>query len=68
MKLSNQALGAIMLALQKSLLEQTDITPILKSFIFEQDINEQLIIRNPPQFKIDNDIFKPEVKNTAGSD
>ena len=30
MKLSNQALGAIMMALQKSLIEQSDITPVLK--------------------------------------
>jgi hypothetical protein len=29
MKLSNQAMGAIMMALQKSLLEQSDIVPVL---------------------------------------
>jgi len=34
MKLSNQALGAIMLALQKSLMEQSDITETLKGFNF----------------------------------
>ena len=28
-KLSNQAVGAIMMALQKSLMEQTDIVPVL---------------------------------------
>ena len=28
MKLSNQAMGAIMMALQKSLLEQSDIVPL----------------------------------------
>ena len=32
MQLSNQALGAIMLALQESLLNELDIVPILKSF------------------------------------
>ena len=32
MKLSNQAMGAIMMALQKSLLEQSDIVPTLQSF------------------------------------
>ena len=37
MKLSNQAMGAIMMALQKSLLEQSDITPTLQGFIFEQN-------------------------------
>jgi len=71
MKLSNQALGAIMMALQKSLLEQTDIVPVLKSFNFRQDENEQLTVLNPPNFKIDNDTFCPnvqEVNTTVGSD
>ena len=31
-KLSNQALGAIMMALQESLLNELDIVPILKGF------------------------------------
>ena len=34
MKLSDQALGAVMMALQKSLLEQSDIVPVLKDFDF----------------------------------
>ena len=34
MKLSNQALGAIMMALQKSLMEQSDIIPVLTGFDF----------------------------------
>ena len=29
MKLSNQAIGALMMALQKSLMEQSDIVPVL---------------------------------------
>ncbi len=32
MKLSDQAMGAIMMALQKSLLEQSDIVPVLNNF------------------------------------
>ena len=32
MKLSNQAIGAIMMALQNSLMEQSDIVPVLKGF------------------------------------
>ena len=68
MKLSNQALGAIMMALQKSLLEQTDIVPILKSFDFKIGDTEMLKVINPPNFKIDEDIFKPEVNKTVGSD
>ena len=68
MKLSNQAMGAIMMALQKSLLEQSDITPTLSGFIFETNENEELIVRNPPNFKIGDDTFKPEIKTTTGSD
>ena len=75
MKLSNQAMGAIMLALQKSLLEQTDIVPILRGFNFQANDSEMLIISNPPNFKMDSDIFKPNLKQeqfdkntTAGSD
>ena len=35
LKLSDEALGAIMLALQKSLMSQSDIVPILKGFNFK---------------------------------
>ena len=47
MKLSNQALGAIMMALQESLLNELDIVPILKNFDL-QETHEGLIITNPP--------------------
>ena len=47
MQLSDQALGALMLALQNSLLNQTDIVPVLKEFKFtETDGN--LVVENPP--------------------
>jgi len=52
MKLSDQALGAIMMALQKSLLEQSDIVPVLKDFDFVLD-GEELSVTNPPTFKVD---------------
>lgn len=71
MKLSNQAMGAIMMALQKSLLEQSDIVPTLEGFQFEISENEELTVTNPPKFKIDKDLFSPsikEVKSTVGSD
>jgi hypothetical protein len=71
MKLSNQAMGALMMALQKSLLEQTDIVPILESFNFQCDENEQLTVLNPPNFKIGDEVFNPvsdEKVNTVGSD
>jgi hypothetical protein len=34
MNLTDQALGALMMALQRSLMEQTDIVPVLKGFKF----------------------------------
>ena len=61
-------MGAIMMALQKSLLEQTDIVPTLKSFEFECGEDKCLLVKNPPKFQIDNDVFTPEVENTTGSD
>ena len=71
MKLSDQALGALMMALQKSLLEQTDIVPVLKSFNFELDSTECLMVKNPPNFKLsqsDEFSFEEEKNKTTGSD
>lgn len=57
MKLSNQALGALMMALQKSLMEQSDIVPVLKEFNFmfdpEDSSHSTLIVDNPPVIKLD---------------
>lgn len=47
MKLSDQALGAVMMALQKSLLEQSDIVPVLKEFELQEQ-EGQLVVTNPP--------------------
>ena len=53
MKLSNQALGAIMMALQESLLNELDIVPILKGF--ELVLTEEgLIVKNPPTVRMTN--------------
>ena len=46
-KLSNQALGAVMMALQESLLNELDIVPILKGFELTQG-DEGLVVTNPP--------------------
>ena len=35
MNMSDQAVGAVMMALQKSLMEQSDIVPVLKEFNFK---------------------------------
>ena len=52
-QLSDQALGALMMALQKSLMEQTDIVPVLKDFQF---VNAEtgLQILNPPVVRVPN--------------
>lgn len=50
--LSSQAIGAIMMALQKALVEQTDITETLKGFQIQVDDSGQLVVMNPPTFEI----------------
>jgi len=54
MHLSDQALGAVMMALQKSLLEQSDIVPVLKEFKLAEDASGDLVVLNPPVFKVGN--------------
>ena len=55
MILSDQALGAVMMALQKSLLEESDIVPVLKSFNFvvQGESQSELVVTNPPTFKLE---------------
>ena len=50
--LSNQAIGALMMALQKSLLEQTDIVPVLQGFEIQVDDTNQLVVMNPPTVEV----------------
>ena len=57
MNLSDQAVGAVMMALQKSLLEQSDIVPVLKGFEFvaateEEGSDPELFVKNPPLVKM----------------
>ena len=51
MNLSDQALGALMMALQRSLMEQSDIVPVLQGFRFRLS-DEGLVVMNPPLVKI----------------
>jgi len=51
MKLSDQAMGAIMMALQNSLMEQTDIVPVLRAFKFEHTDDSELRVANPPSVR-----------------
>ena len=52
--LSNQAVGAIMMALQKSLLEQSDIVPVLQGFQIQVDDSGELVVMNPPLVKAES--------------
>ena len=60
MNLSDEAVGAIMMALQKSLMEQSDIVPTLKEFEFKNS-EQGLIVMNPPLVKFGVD-EAPEVQ------
>lgn len=52
LKLSDEAIGAIMMALQKSLLEQSDIVPVLKGFNIKLNPEGELFVMNPPIIKV----------------
>jgi hypothetical protein len=58
MKLSNQAVGALMMALQRSLMEQSDIVPVLQEMDFqvnpENSSQTELVVTNPPTINFDN--------------
>lgn len=56
LKLSDEALGAVMMALQNSLMEQTDIVPVLKGFDFKVNEKEELYIMNPPIVKMEPEL------------
>tara|TARA_R100000008_G_scaffold19540_1_gene10034 strand:- start:753 stop:938 length:186 start_codon:yes stop_codon:yes gene_type:complete len=47
MKLSNQAIGALLMTLQKCLAEETDITELLADWDLEIKENEVFVV-NPP--------------------
>ena len=51
-KLSNQALGAVMMALQESLLNQLDIVPILRGFELVELDGGELGVKNPPTVRV----------------
>ena len=66
MKLSNQALGAVMMALQESLLNQLDIVPILKGFDLAEG-DEGLVVLNPPtvRFSDDSEVTEQDLQSMA---
>ena len=65
MKLSNQALGTIMMALQKSIITQCDITDTLKQLNFILNEKEELQVENPPTFEVPNSFYE---NSEVGSD
>ena len=67
MKFSNQALGAVMMALQNSILNETDIVPVLKAFDLQVGDNEEIIVLNPPTVDVPDDFIEEKTK-TVGSD
>ncbi len=54
MHFSDQAMGALMMALQNSLLNQTDIVPVLKNFEFKLG-ESGLVVMNPPIVKLNSE-------------
>ena len=60
MKLSNQAMGTLMMVLQKSLMEQSDVTNLLQQLDFLVGENEQLVVDNPPVLRFVNDHVEEE--------
>tara|TARA_B100001094_G_C18067845_1_gene738403 strand:- start:577 stop:792 length:216 start_codon:yes stop_codon:yes gene_type:complete len=71
MKLSDQAIATVMMALQKCIMEEKDITPMLKDLEFQMSDSEELIAMNPPVFNA-TEFFGAsvpnETKETVGSD
>ena len=51
--LYNQAIGAVMLALMASLLNELDIVPILKGFDLV-NTDDGLMVKNPPTVRVSN--------------
>ncbi len=73
MKLSDQALGAIMMALQNCLMNQVDIVPILKGFDLMLNEDEEVVVVNPPVVDSGSPNEEPifnfnESETTVGSD
>ena len=59
LQLSDQAVGALMMALQKSLMEQSDIVPVIKAFRL-RDSEAGLMVMNPPTVKFGNEETDPD--------
>jgi hypothetical protein len=56
MKLSEQAITALMMTLQKCLAEQSDITELLSDWNLEV-VGEEIMVTNPPVVKAPEPVF-----------
>lgn len=68
LKLSTQAMGAIMMALQESLLNELDIVPILQGF--KLVVSEGgLVVTNPPTVRVtdSSSVTEEDLKNMAAN-
>ena len=65
MKLSDEAMGALMMCLQKCLLEQSDITGILKSLDFKSNEVGELFVMNPPVIRFDDNLHQEETSEVV---
>ena len=65
MKLSDQAISCVMMAMQKGILERVDITEVLREMDLSVSSSDQsqLVVTNPPHLEIKDDLVK-----TDGSD
>ncbi len=63
-KLSTQAMGALLMALQKCLAEQVDITGLLQEMDFV-DSDDGLVVLNPPVVRVIS-VPVPEKKACCG--
>jgi hypothetical protein len=63
-QLSDQSIGALMMALQKSLMEQSDIVPVLKGLRFRLS-DTGLVVMNPPIVKIDDEFLADSEESDA---
>ena len=66
MRLSDQALGTIMMCLQKAIMEESDVTDHLRTLNFIVAEDEKLEVLNPPTFEIRPSFQKSNA--TTGSD
>ena len=65
MKLSDQAMGSLMMVLQKCLMEQSDIVPMLKDLNFVVTGDEELGVENPPTLHFDKEKLQTDSADTS---